>query len=84
VCRAFPERVDTRGVVVLEIGADFKKIGPFRFFIVVSLQRQTGMTALFDLLLHTENRSIAACERFAKRFVCMRRLFFVTLCGIYE
>ena len=27
---------------------------------------------------------LAACERFAKRFVCMRRLFFVTLCGIYE
>ena len=33
-----------------------------RFFIVVSLHRQTGMTALFDLLLHTEKNRKAGSK----------------------
>ena len=44
----------------------YKKIGQFRFFIVVPLQRQTGMTALFDLLLHTENRMSYPEKRWIK------------------
>ena len=45
-----------------DLHSGYKQIGTFRFFIVVSLHRQTGMTALFDLLLHTEKNRKAGSQ----------------------
>ena len=52
----------------------YKKSCALAFFSVVPLHRQTGMTAIFDLLLHTEKNRKADSQSAGHnlQFACLR------------